>query len=197
MPPGSSKVRTLSLLGLQMNTNRTTGIWRIIKGWLDPVVAAKVHFTSGRAGLEEYIEPSRILKELGGDEDFDYKYIEPAEDENAVMKDTETRDKIILERGTIVKEIEQATLDWIREGDNEAGKAANAKRNEGAVKLRENYWKLDPYVRAKSLYDRQGVLGKAGHVQWYPAAEAEVKTNDDAAPAEAAPAQATPVETAA
>ena len=28
------------------------GIWKIIKGWLDPVVAAKVHFTSSVEDLE-------------------------------------------------------------------------------------------------------------------------------------------------
>ena len=43
------------------------GIWRIIHPWLDPVVASKVHFTYGREGLEEFIEPSHIIKELGGD----------------------------------------------------------------------------------------------------------------------------------
>ncbi|PHH81421.1 hypothetical protein CDD83_3581 [Cordyceps sp. RAO-2017] len=44
------------------------GIWRIIRGWLDPVVAAKVHFTNYRAGLEEFIDRSHIIKELEGDD---------------------------------------------------------------------------------------------------------------------------------
>jgi len=42
------------------------GIWKIIRGWLDPVVAAKVHFTNNRSELEEFIHPGQILKELGG-----------------------------------------------------------------------------------------------------------------------------------
>ena len=61
------------------------GIWKIIKGWLGPAVAGKVHFASNVEELQEWIPRSQIMKELGGDEAFTYKYIEPREDENAQM----------------------------------------------------------------------------------------------------------------
>ncbi|KAJ6788910.1 hypothetical protein PWT90_00121 [Aphanocladium album] len=151
------------------------GIWRVIKPWLDPVVASKVHFTNGRSGLEEFIAPNHIPKELDGDEDWEYKYIEPVENENAAMKDTATRDNILEERSALTKEFQEATKLWIREADAESGKQAREKRDSVAIQLRDNYWKLDPYVRARSLYDRQGVIGANGAINFYPSEAAVVK----------------------
>jgi hypothetical protein len=48
-----------------------SAIWNIIKGWLDPVVASKIHFTKHLEDLEQYIPRSQIMKELGGDEDWE------------------------------------------------------------------------------------------------------------------------------
>src|SRR4051812_20217205 len=92
----------------------TLGIWKIIKGWLDPVVAAKVHFTNNNQEMEEYVPPSHIMTELEGEEDWAYKYIEPVPGENDIMKDTEGRDKILSELRTTVSEYEKATLEWIQ-----------------------------------------------------------------------------------
>ncbi|OAA46024.1 CRAL/TRIO domain protein [Beauveria brongniartii RCEF 3172] len=151
------------------------GIWRAIKPWLDPVVAAKVHFTNGRTGLEEFIAPNQIPKELDGDEDWEYKYIEPVESENVAMQDAATRDKILEERSALVRGFEDATRAWLRESDSENGKQARERRDSIAAKLRDNYWKLDPYIRARSLYDRQGVIGAGGTINFYPAAVASQK----------------------
>ncbi|KAJ2982963.1 hypothetical protein NQ176_g1046 [Zarea fungicola] len=144
------------------------GIWRIIKPWLDPVVAAKVHFTNGRSGLEEFIAPSQIPKELGGDEDWEYSYIEPVEGENSSMEDTATRDAILKERGVLVKDFEEATKVWLRDGDSESATKAEESRNTIARQMKDNYWKLDPYIRARSVYDRQGVIGSGGVINFYP-----------------------------
>ncbi|ATY64847.1 CRAL TRIO domain [Cordyceps militaris] len=151
------------------------GIWRVIKPWLDPVVAAKVHFTNGRSGLEEFIAPNKIPKELDGDENWEYKYVEPAENENVAMQDTATRDKILEDRSTLVKDFEEATRAWLREGNGDSGEAARGRRNSIATQLRDNYWKLDPYIRARSLYDRQGIIGATGIINFYPGTAAAEK----------------------
>lgn len=57
-------------------------MWKLIQPILDPVVAAKVHFLNGAQALEQLIPQNRILKELGGAEDWEYEYIEPKADEN-------------------------------------------------------------------------------------------------------------------
>ncbi|KAK5993123.1 CRAL-TRIO domain-containing protein C3H8.02 [Cladobotryum mycophilum] len=146
------------------------GIWKIIRGWLDPVVAAKVHFTNNKSELETFIEPSRILKELGGDENWSYQYVEPVVGENDRMKDTGTRDRLLHVRENLVKEFEAATLQWIQTPGGEDGPRIKAQREELAAKLREDYWRLDPYIRARSLYDRQGVIRGNAEAQWYPSA---------------------------
>ena len=72
------------------------------------------------------------------------------------MKDTETRDEILKEREDLVRRFEEVTKGWIV-GDNVVDE-----RNKIAHELNENYWKLDPYVRARTLYDRMGVIGGRG-----------------------------------
>ncbi|KAM7207962.1 putative phosphatidylinositol transfer protein csr1 protein [Naviculisporaceae sp. PSN 640] len=141
------------------------GIWRVIKGWLDPVVASKINFTNNVKDLEAFIDRSKIPKDLEGDEDWSYKYIESVPGENDKMKDTATRDRLVAGREQLYKEYEDATLDWIHHPDSAEIKN---KRNEIAKRLKEDYWVLDPYIRARSLYDRIGILQPGGKVDFYP-----------------------------
>ncbi len=145
------------------------GIWSIIKGWLDPVVAAKVHFTKSVEDLEHFIPRSQIVKELGGDEDWDYRYIEPLEGENDAMTDVESRRRLEGERSTDVLEFQKKTFAWIASASNDAAAAQLAhERDQLAARLNRNYWELDPFIRARSLYDRQGMIGPGGLVDFYP-----------------------------
>jgi hypothetical protein len=142
------------------------GVWKVIRGWLDPVVAGKVHFTNNVNDLSVYVEPSHIIKQLGGEEPWEYKYIEPVEGENAAMADTATRDRLQASRQSEVKEFEAATKEWLRGAPSD--KASHDKRNAVADKLKAGYWQLDPYVRARSLCDRTGVITKDGSILFYP-----------------------------
>jgi hypothetical protein len=143
-----------------------SAIWNIIKGWLDPVVASKIHFTRQLEDLEQYIPRSQIMKELGGDEDWEYEYIEPIPGENEKFKDEAPRIKLEEERKADVLEYEKKTFDWI------AGRAdadsVKKERDMLAQKLRDNYWHLDPYIRARTIYDRTGMIQKGGKINFYP-----------------------------
>lgn len=141
-------------------------VWTIIKGWLDPVVASKVHFTKDASDLAEHIDKDKIPKELGGDEDFEYEYIEPVDGENAMLLDKAGRAEVQKERAGIVDEYERETLAWINGQGDEA--AHKARRSELAAELSKNYWRLDPYIRAKTLFDRNGVIGEDGEIDMYP-----------------------------
>ena len=138
---------------------------------MDPVVASKVHFTNNVDELEEFVPRSQIPKDLGGDEDWSYHYVEPAADENEVMKDTETRDKLLAGRENIMKDYEKATLEWIDHSTPSDAMEIKANRHKLAVDLKEDYWKLDPYVRARSLYDRIGMIQPGGKICFYPTAQ--------------------------
>src|SRR2546423_6202890 len=97
-----------------------SAIWNIIKGWLDPVVASKIHFTKQLEDLEQYIPRSQILKELGGDEDWEYKYVEPTPGENARFRDEGARKRLEEERTSNVLEYEKKTFEWLAGGAGSA-----------------------------------------------------------------------------
>lgn len=153
------------------------GIYKIIKAWLDPVVAAKVHFTSHVDDLETYIPRNQIIKELGGDEDWSYTYIEPIPGENAQMNDHAARQRLEAERVLDVTHFQNKTYDWIHATSGGA-EAVKKDRDALADALNTNYWALDPYVRARSLYDRQAMIERGGKINFYPtAARADSKSS--------------------
>jgi hypothetical protein len=142
------------------------GIWSIIRGWLDPVVASKVHFTKNVDELSSFIPNSHIPTELGGSEDWSYSYTPPADNENEIMKDTETRDKLLAQRQELVDQYEEKVVAWF-DDEKAENEERRKERGELAEKLRRNYWEMDPYVRARSLYDRLGVMRDGGKVDFY------------------------------
>lgn len=87
------------------------------------------------------------------------------------MKDTDTRDKLLAERENIVKEYEKATLNWIDYSAPIEATEIKANRHKIAAALKEDYWKLDPYIRARSLYDRTGMIQPGGKICFYPVAQ--------------------------
>lgn len=139
------------------------GIWKIIKGWLDPVVASKVHFCSDEKELATYINKDSIMSELGGPKQWHYEYIEPREGENAAMHDEQTKGKLQAERQSMVDAYEKDTIAWAK---NESG--AGQQREKIKPELRSNYWTLDPMVRGRGLYDRIGMLGHNGKLDMFP-----------------------------
>ena len=123
--------------------------------------------------LTAFIPRERIPCELDGDEDFSYSYIEPKQNENAPMDDSATRDQLTSERNTLITQYVSATKSWIN-GDssspvNDPAQLQNiqGKRHDIETQLKVNYWRLDPYVRARSLYDRLGIIKPDGSLQFY------------------------------
>lgn len=137
------------------------GIWKIIKTWLDPVVAKKIHFTNSYKDLEEYIEDSEIIKELGGKMDWEYKYVEPQENENIKMQDTMEKERLILKRVELIRLFEELTIKWVKENDKCVSDQFLRERDALAKELCRNYWELDPYIRARTLYDRIGMISQS------------------------------------
>lgn len=136
-------------------------------------MASKVQFTNGSTELESFIPPDRIIRELAGPEDWNYAYIEPVPGENDRMKDTETRDRLLEQRKVLVDEYESVVLQWIN-SDGES-QSLDKKRHEVAAALREDYWALDPYVRARSYYDRVGLINPGGVLDFYPPSKGGAK----------------------
>jgi hypothetical protein len=154
------------------------GVWKIIRGLLDPVVAAKVDFTRNIEDLEKYIPRENIIASLGGADNWRYEYREPSEDEDATIAHADVREKIMAERREIADRFLSATHDWIKHldaGEREEAVIQEQLRRNGTEGLWANYWKLDPYVRSRTNLDRTGVIKPDGSIDFYPERKAAAK----------------------
>ncbi|KAI0403852.1 CRAL-TRIO domain-containing protein [Xylaria palmicola] len=134
------------------------GIWNMIKGWLDPVIASKINFTRRTADLLQFIPEEHVPARHGGKDAWEYAYVEPVPGENARLGEAEKRTEIQSERGQLISEFELETVEWVAAdaAADAAGESA-ARRTEVAERLSENYWRLDPYIRAKTHIHRLGL----------------------------------------
>ncbi|GMM35405.1 Csr1 protein [Saccharomycopsis crataegensis] len=136
-----------------------SGIWNIIKNWLDPVVASKVNFTKNTSDLEKFIEAENLPASLGGKDDFEPTYIEPKEGENdLVINDSPEKTQLIKEREEIIENFIVTTLKWIEADDSAESAGFLEQRIKIGKQLNDNYIKLDPYIRGRSNFDRLGLI---------------------------------------
>ncbi|KAK7943069.1 uncharacterized protein PG986_012182 [Apiospora aurea] len=142
------------------------GIWKLVSTWIaDPVIASKICFSTSAKDLGQYMDPDRLPKELGGKDPWEYTYLEPEAGENAKMGETAERDQLLVAREALAKEFEEATRQWLKSPKDEAIKS---RRKELAVKInKENYWLLDPYIRARTLWDRLGIRAPDGRIDYF------------------------------
>lgn len=137
-------------------------VWKVIKGWLDPVVASKIHFTKTTKDLENFIDKKYIPQDLGGLDDYHPTYIPPTKENSAKKPKDATYEKLVAEREQLILLFLEATLDWINaKTPEESTKLLNNKIQLGA-ETALNYIALDPYVRSRGFFDRNGCLGELG-----------------------------------
>lgn len=135
-------------------------VWKIIRGWLDPVVASKVHFTKSAADLEAFVDKKWIPKDLGGDDDYKPTYVTPTKENSAKKPKDETYKKLKAQRELLCLTFLETTLAWIHaKTTEESTKLLQAKIQLGA-ELAKNYIALDPYIRWRGAFDRDGSLGE-------------------------------------
>lgn len=132
------------------------------------MVAGKVHFTKNVEELEHFIPRSHIIKELGGDENWEYKYVEPVPNENAKMQDGARRDELSASRAKNVLDFQESTHAWISAAaaGHDTADIKN-KRNALATELRDGYWQLDSFLRARTFYDRTNMIRDQGRISFY------------------------------
>ncbi|SNX87831.1 related to CSR1 - phosphatidylinositol transfer protein [Melanopsichium pennsylvanicum] len=146
------------------------GIWQVLQPMLDPVVRDKIKFSSKAHDLAELVPASKIRKGMGGTMDWDWDYIEPQAGENDIMKDTKSRKKIEAEMKELTDEFEKVTREWFETTANDDENEDLAYRREVLAKqVRLKNYQLQPFVRAKNIYQRSGLMTMDGTVTWeYP-----------------------------
>ena len=122
---------------------------------------------------------------MGGDDKYDYKYIEPEQDENVKMQDTAKQDELQSKRSKIFNELQEQTASWVATANDDKEKNAEIKEKRESLtrQLEVNYWELDPYIRARSMLDRLGTLkpggsGSSGPNLSHKASKVSVKSNN-------------------
>ena len=99
------------------------------------------------------------------------------------MSDEAATSTLLADREEIVREFETATTRWIAPSTGAVEKAdILVRRNELAERLRKNYWQLDLYIRARTVYDRIGVINGGGEIKFYPGEMAVEKGTTEAGP---------------
>lgn len=155
------------LLGLLFVHNAPwvfSGIWNVIKKWLDPVVASKIRFTKSKKDLLQYFDESQLHLLLGGHLDFEWKYVPPLELDVPKL-DPEKKRVLEEERERLFNEFHRLTLLWVKcDLDGANGKLLRA-RLQLALELVQNFCLLDPYVRYRGVYDRLGMVRLDDYVQ--------------------------------
>lgn len=133
-------------------------VWKIIKGWLDPVVASKIHFTKSVSDLEVFVDKKNIPKDLGGLDDFKPKYVPPNNENSSVLLPDEKSLKLFTLRDALLVSFIDTTIAWINaKSKEESTKLLNIKIQLGG-ELAQNYVDLDPYIRSRGPYDRDGTI---------------------------------------
>ena len=149
------------------------GIWNALQPMLDPVVQAKIKFSNKPHELEEFVSRSRLSKAMGGTLDWEWKYSEPMEGENDLMKDTATRDAIRKEYEAIANQWIDVTQQWC----NSPSHDLEYRRIVLMAQLRLKWYQLEPYIRARTVYSRNGVLRNDFLVTWeYPQVDGSKET---------------------
>ncbi|CAI6031113.1 unnamed protein product [Clonostachys chloroleuca] len=143
------------------------GIWNVIKHWLPPIIASKIHFTSGNKSLAKFISMANLQTCYGGDDAWEYKFVDPVPGENERMQSEEEKFKIQTERDQLVNQFHRLTAEWVSlEPESDLGKGKNAERDGSVKQLKLNFWKLDQYIRATTYYHRVGVINRHGEVDF-------------------------------
>ncbi|KAI5905688.1 Phosphatidylinositol transfer protein CSR1 [Candida parapsilosis] len=138
-------------------------VWNIIKNWLDPVVASKIHFTKDAKELSKFIDPSLIPDYLGGEDTTRgyYPIPEPKDEFPPKRKDAEYA-KLKRERDLLLVRFLETTRKWIESTNPQVSDKYLKDKLDLNIALSSNYIQLDPYIRNPGIYDRDHSL-QVGH----------------------------------
>lgn len=134
-------------------------VWNVIKNWLDPAVVSKIHFTKGYDELVNLIDPKHIPRYLGGNDTDEVPYIPPTESDLKPPKRKDLRYKRLREqRDEIFMRFIETTKKWCESTNPEISSRYLRDKILLNYQLSDNYVELDPYIRNRGMYDRNGAL---------------------------------------
>jgi len=141
-----------------------SGIWKILGPLLDPVVRSKVAFTKNAKDVADRVPAERLIADLGGEVVTGFQFKEPEDGENDMLNDEAGKKKAEDNYQSLVDEYEDATRKWTKsKGNNDE---IIKKREILVKKLRIAQFELEPYIRGRTVYHRNGTIDGQGKVTW-------------------------------
>lgn len=155
------------------------GIWKLLAPMLDPVVRNKVEMTRSTEDLVVHIPKHHLVKTLGGSSEWKWIYPPVVPGENAPQKDVEGRRAAQADRDNLIAAYTTATRAWVKASKGASEALAEKQRKAAMLDLRIQYLVLDPFVRGRGAYHRNGNIVGNGLVFWeYPNDEGEKKEGE-------------------
>ncbi|KAK9898506.1 CRAL/TRIO domain-containing protein [Cystobasidium minutum MCA 4210] len=140
-----------------------SAVWKIVKPMLDPVVREKIAFCSNAKEISKYIDLKHLERDFGGSSNWSYEYKEALEDENKRLEDIDTRNTRMNQFVDAAEKVEAMTKKWVNGDDS-----ISEDRREIALKeLEVRRFDLDPYIRGRNMFDRDGTVVGDGQVVWH------------------------------
>lgn len=133
-------------------------IWNIIVRWMLPELRVKIHFTHTLQDLQAFIEDQYIPQSLGGKGLNFTKYIEPTEHKYGRKDPDEMLFSLLKQRDELTVKFIEATIRWVEASTIQESRRQLREKIHLSKAMAENYDCLDPYLRQRGLFDRNGEL---------------------------------------
>lgn len=134
-------------------------IWNLIKNWLDPVVASKIHFTKSIKDLNQFIDSDNLPESIGGNDPYAGEYPDPKPEDGhpPKPKDSVYR-QISKQRDENLVKFLETTKRWVESTNPDVSARYLQDKIDFGIEIAQSYVDLDPYVRIPGIYDRNGSL---------------------------------------
>ncbi|KAJ2890218.1 phosphatidylinositol transfer protein csr1, partial [Coemansia aciculifera] len=142
--------QTFSTTIMFVNSWLFTGIWKLIRPWLDPIVAKRTYIIKDIEQLSTFVDRSQVMADMGGELKFSYSFGRPTKKDNALMFDVDGRQQAEAELKEAVAAFEQETSAWVAGSSH-----CSESRIQAATSFSNAALKLDPYIRARFTSERQ------------------------------------------
>ena len=137
-----------------------SAVWSVIKPWLDPVVASKIHFSKTTADLAEYINTASLPRRLGG-EQKDFEFIPPSKEDQAqleaIRNDKAGMEKAKAKHRDASEHYLKVTLQWAAE-QSKPEEDHTLNRTKATEQLKNAFKELIPYVSTRTNLHRTGTI---------------------------------------
>jgi hypothetical protein len=128
------------------------GVWKVIQGILDPVVASKIDFVTTKTVLA-YIDPAQLPPALGGCSSFKYQYDSPTEADKPTVDPAEKQQLEEVKRKA-EEEMLEVTRAWLKDPRN----AELCKKRDSAHEHVATAWRNLEKFHTRNWYLRHNLV---------------------------------------